>query len=63
MSYRSGSWDDYKSGSIMDENSLDHCQVFDGSGEKLSIEVFCEKVSEMHCKKNLFQRKNLQQKL
>ena len=60
MSYRSGSRDDNKSGSIMDENNRDHCQVFDGSGEKLSMEVFCEKVSEMHCKKNLFQRKNLQ---
>ena len=57
MSYRSGSRDDNKSGSIMDENNRDHCQVFDGSGEKLSMEVFCEKVSEMHCKKNLFQRK------
>ena len=24
----------------MDENNIDHCQVFDGSGEKLSVEVF-----------------------
>ena len=34
MKYKSGSRDDYKSGSIMDENNRDHCQDFNGSGEK-----------------------------